>query len=75
MLFIKNLPAGTSEDNLKDLVAQHSGFTGVRMVPDRTDIAFVEFPNEIAAEVVKKALHGLRIAGSSNVLNVDYYSQ
>ena len=75
VLFIKNLPTGTTETNLKDLVAQHSGFTGVRMVPDRSDIAFVEFPNETAAEVVKKAWHGLRIPGQSNVLNVDYYSQ
>jgi len=75
VIFIKNLPAGTTEDNLKDLVAQYSGFKAVKMVADRTDIAFVEFPSEASADVVKKALHGLRIKGCSNVLNVDFYSQ
>lgn len=47
----------------------------MRMIADRTDIAYVEFPSEASAEIVKKGLHGLRIKGSSNVLNVEFFSQ
>ncbi|CAG5089041.1 Similar to Snrpb2: U2 small nuclear ribonucleoprotein B'' (Mus musculus) [Cotesia congregata] len=46
ILFLTNLPDETSEMMLSMLFNQFPGFKEVRLVPNRHDIAFVEFENE-----------------------------
>ena len=40
------------------------GFKEVRLVPGRSDIAFVEFENEVQSGTAKEALQGFRITPS-----------
>merc|ERR1719431_806956 len=49
ILFLTNLPEETNEMMLSMLFNQFPGFKEVRLVPGRSDIAFVEFENEVQA--------------------------
>jgi len=59
-------------NNIK-LLALHRfpGYKEVRLVPGRSDIAFVEFDNEPQAGEAKKNLHGFKIT-PSNAMKVTY---
>ncbi|KAF4528682.1 hypothetical protein B566_EDAN016576 [Ephemera danica] len=61
ILFLTNLPDETSEMMLSMLFNQFPGFKEVRLVPNRHDIAFVEFENEIQSGAAKDALQGFKI--------------
>lgn len=61
ILFLTNLPEETNEMMLSMLFTQFPGFKEVRLVPNRHDIAFVEFENEIQASQAKNALNGFKI--------------
>nr|AGC00413.1 SNF [Antheraea pernyi] len=61
ILFLTNLPDGTSEMMLSMLFNQFPGFKEVRLVPNRHDIAFVEFGNEMQSAAAKEALQGFKI--------------
>lgn len=61
ILFLTNLPDETNEIMLSMLFNQFPGFKEVRLVPNRHDIAFVEFENEHQAAAAKVALQGFRI--------------
>lgn len=61
ILFLSNLPLETTEMMLQMLFNQFPGLKEVRLVPGRSDIAFVEFENEIQAGTAKDALQGFRI--------------
>lgn len=61
ILFLTNLPEETSEMMLSMLFNQFPGFKEVRLVPNRHDIAFVEFENEMQSAAAKLALHGFKI--------------
>ncbi len=45
-------------------VLRFPGFKEVRLVPNRHDIAFVEFENELQAGAAKDALQGFKITPS-----------
>ncbi|XP_077301705.1 U1 small nuclear ribonucleoprotein A snf [Arctopsyche grandis] len=64
ILFLTNLPDETSEMMLSMLFNQFPGFKEVRLVPNRHDIAFVEFANEIQSAAAKDALQGFKITPS-----------
>ncbi|XP_066156761.1 U1 small nuclear ribonucleoprotein A [Euwallacea fornicatus] len=61
ILFLTNLPEETSEMMLSMLFNQFPGFKEVRLVPNRHDIAFVEFENELQSAGAKDALQGFKI--------------
>ncbi|KAJ8683174.1 hypothetical protein QAD02_018966 [Eretmocerus hayati] len=64
ILFLTNLPDETSEMMLSMLFNQFPGFKEVRLVPNRHDIAFVEFENEVQSAAAKDALQGFKITPS-----------
>ena len=47
------------------------GFKEVRLVPGRSDIAFVEFENEVQSGTAKEALQGFRIT-PSRAMKISY---
>lgn len=61
ILFLTNLPDETSEMMLSMLFNQFPGFKEVRLVPNRHDIAFVEFENELQSGAAKDSLQGFKI--------------
>lgn len=61
ILFLTNLPEETSETMLSVLFTQFPGFKEVRLVPNRHDIAFVEFENELQSGSAKDALQGFKL--------------
>ncbi|KAJ8939811.1 hypothetical protein NQ314_010972 [Rhamnusium bicolor] len=61
ILFLANLPDETSDLMLSMLFKQYAGFKEVRMVPNRPDIAFVEYENPLQAGTAKDALQGFKI--------------
>ncbi|XP_065072215.1 U1 small nuclear ribonucleoprotein A-like [Rhopilema esculentum] len=61
ILFLTNLPDETTEMMLSMLFQQFPGFKEVRLVPGRSDIAFVEFDNESVAGQARETLQGFKI--------------
>lgn len=62
ILFVTNLPEETNQEMLTLLFNQFTGFKEVRLVPGRSDIAFVEFDNEYLSGTAKEALNGFRLS-------------
>ncbi|XP_020608892.1 U1 small nuclear ribonucleoprotein A-like [Orbicella faveolata] len=71
ILFLTNLPEETTELMLSMLFNQFPGFKEVRLVPGRSDIAFVEFENEVQSGTAKEALQGFRIT-PSRAMKISY---
>jgi RNA recognition motif-containing protein len=67
ILFVQNLPDGTTHARLSELFGPHPGLHEVRMIPTKKDIAFVEFVDEAASAVAKDALHNFRIDGEHKI--------
>ncbi len=61
ILFLVNLPEDTEQTMLQMLFQPFAGFREVRLVPGRSDIAFVEFENEQLSSMAKDALQGFNI--------------
>jgi len=61
ILFLTNLPGETNEMMLSMLFNQFPGFKEVRLVPGRSDIAFVEFENEMQSAAARDALQGFKV--------------
>ena len=74
ILFAQNLPTDVSENSLKVLFSQCTGFEEVRLVPGNRGMAFIEFEDEIQSTMALKQLHGFQIT-SSHVLQLAYSSQ
>lgn len=62
ILFITNLPEETNDSMLTLLFNQFPGFKEVRLIPGRSDIAFVEFENEYLSGTAKEALNGFSLS-------------
>ena len=71
ILFLTNLPEGTEQSMLQMLFQPFAGFKEVRLVPGRSDIAFVEFENEQLSSLGKDALQGFKI-GPNNPIKITY---
>ncbi|RUS16860.1 RNA-binding domain-containing protein [Endogone sp. FLAS-F59071] len=67
ILFLQNLPDGTTDAMLATLFQQYPGFREVRMVPGKTGIAFVEYDAEPQATVAKDNLNGFQISPTHQV--------
>lgn len=62
ILFLTNLPDETNDAMLTLLFNQFPGFKEVRLIPGRSDIAFVEFENEYLSGTAKEALNGFNLS-------------
>ncbi|CAB3388293.1 Hypothetical predicted protein [Cloeon dipterum] len=71
ILFLKNLPEETTSMMLSMLFNQFPGFKEVRLVPNRHDIAFVEFESEGQSAAALTALQGFKIT-PSNAMEISY---
>lgn len=67
VLFVQNLPEGTTQDDLRDVFEQHAGLLEIRTIPAKRDIAFIEFADEATAMVAKDALHNFKIDGETKM--------
>uniref|UniRef100_A0A9J2P534 RRM domain-containing protein n=2 Tax=Ascaris TaxID=6251 RepID=A0A9J2P534_ASCLU len=71
ILFCTNLPNETTKQMLSILFSPYPGLKDIRRVPDRPDIAFVEFESEGEAIVARTALNDFKIT-PSQAIRVDY---
>lgn len=82
VLFLQNLPEGTTSDDLREVFElcvrflcrsiqadshRHAGLVEIRTIPAKKDIAFVEYSDEAAATVAKEALHNFKIDGETKM--------
>jgi U2 small nuclear ribonucleoprotein B'' len=71
ILFLINLPEETDQGMLQMLFQPFTGFKEVRLVPGRSDFAFVEFENEQQSTLARDALQGFKI-GPNNAMKITY---
>ena len=71
VLFLENLPEGSSEMMLSMLFQQFPGFKEVRLVPALPGIAFVEFENEVQSGVAMNGLQSFKIT-PTNLMKITY---
>lgn len=62
ILFLTNLPPEANDAMLSILFNQFPGFKEVRLIPGRSDIAFVEFDNEHQSKAAKDNLNGFNLS-------------
>lgn len=67
VLFVQNLPEGTTSEDLREVFEQYAGLQEIRTVPAKRDIAFVEFVDEATSAVAKDALHNFKIDGETKM--------
>ncbi|OXG26240.1 RNA binding protein [Cryptococcus neoformans Bt15] len=67
VLFVQNLPDGTTSEDLREVFEVHPGLIEIRTIPAKKDIAFVEFADEGAATIAKDALHNFKIDGETKM--------
>ncbi|ODN74197.1 hypothetical protein, variant 2 [Cryptococcus amylolentus CBS 6039] len=67
VLFVQNLPDGTTADDLREVFELHPGLVEIRTIAAKKDIAFVEFGDEASATVAKDALHNFKIDGETKM--------
>ncbi|KAI9360811.1 U1 small nuclear ribonucleoprotein A [Zopfochytrium polystomum] len=67
ILFVENLPPETTQDILTALFQQFAGFREVRLVPTKTDIAFVEYDTEAQATLAKQQLNLFKIQADREI--------
>ncbi|CAG8567260.1 8535_t:CDS:2 [Acaulospora morrowiae] len=61
ILYIQNLPPDVTDEMLSFLFEQYPGFKEVRLVPGKSDIAFVEYESDNQAAIAKEVLNGFKI--------------
>jgi len=71
ILFVDNLPHDTQESWLQMLFEKFNGFKEVRLVPNRHDIAFVEFMSDQEASDARNNLQNFRIS-PTNFMKVTF---
>lgn len=67
ILFIQQLPPGTTEDSLSRIYIRSPGFVEVRSVPGRPDLAFVEFESEAQAGNARNATDNIEIVPGGHI--------
>ncbi|KII67724.1 U2 small nuclear ribonucleoprotein B'' [Thelohanellus kitauei] len=71
ILFLQNLPEQANLNTLTVLFGQLPGFKEVRMVPNRKEVAFVEYESEAHASSAKESLQGFKIT-ATHPLRIHY---
>lgn len=67
VLFIQQLPPGTTEDALSQVYSRSPGFVEVRSVPGRPDLAFIEFESEAQAAAARNATDNYEIVRGAHI--------
>jgi U2 small nuclear ribonucleoprotein B'' len=67
ILFVQNLAPGTTEQALVQLFSAFPGFKEVRLVPGKSDIAFVEYETDGDSMTAKQSLHGYRMTADNEI--------
>ena len=52
-LFVSNIPLEMTQDAIEKLFHEFAGYRGVRLVPGREGIAFIDFDNEFGASAAR----------------------
>jgi U2 small nuclear ribonucleoprotein B'' len=71
VLFAQALPEEITQELLTNLFRPYAGFMEVRMVPSRKDIAFIDFLDEMSANMALQALNGYKIT-PADALHLTY---
>lgn len=71
ILFIQNIPPSLPPSNLSDLFRRYPGFQDLRSIPNRPDVAFVEYENEAQAGAVRQILDKTEIV-PGNFIRVSF---
>jgi len=74
-IYVGNLPYGTTPDQLRTLFAEYGSVDRVSLITDRATgrprgFAFVEMPDEEAAQAAIQALNGTEMGGRTLTVNV-----
>ncbi|KAJ1965586.1 hypothetical protein IWQ62_002628, partial [Dispira parvispora] len=68
ILFIRDLPAQIGHAQLENLFQQYQGFREVRMVPGKSDMAFIEFDSVDTATTAKQVLNDYEVVPNHPLL-------
>jgi len=68
ILFIQNLSTDGNGGQLNELFRSCAGFTELRAIPGRGDIAFVEFDDEMQAGMAMSMYQGYKLGSSSGMV-------
>lgn len=68
ILFLTQLPSGVSAEMLEALFKQFNGLKDIRMVPGRSDIAFVEYGEVTDAAAARNSLNGFNITPTHQLI-------
>ena len=71
ILFVQNLPPTSSQFKLEQMFGVYQGFKEVRVVPGKSELAFVEFDNEANSTIAKDALNRYRV-DQEHTIRVSY---
>ncbi|PVG04635.1 RNA-binding domain-containing protein [Serendipita vermifera] len=74
ILFVQNLPQDITKEALMLLFSPFENFYEIRMIPQKKDIAFVEYADEGSATVAKDALHNSKL-GEGKIKVCDYHKR
>ena len=74
-IYVGNLPYSITEDDLRDLFAQHGAVDRVALIMDRMTgrsrgFAFVDMADDAAAQAAIDALNGKEVDGRALTVNV-----
>ena len=67
VLFVENLPAGVTVNDLTALFSPHAGYVESRLVPVKEGVAFVEFEDEEKATQVLSVMQGFKVAQGHDI--------
>jgi len=68
ILFIQNLPDEMADGTLNDLFRACQGFVELRAIPGRSDIAFVEFDDEMQGGMAMQMYQGYKLGASTGMV-------
>ena len=72
ILFIQNLPPEAANGSLSDLFKSTQGFVELRAIPGRSDIAFVEFDDELQAGMAMSQYQNYKIGEVATGMTISY---
>lgn len=70
ILFIQNIPQGIGQEQITTAFRQFPQLVEVRMIPNRPDLAFVEYESEQAANTARAALDRYEMLPGSQPIRV-----
>lgn len=58
VLYVQSIPAGITEEDLVGQFRRYPGFVEVRTIPNRPDMAFVEYESDAQGAMARQAMAG-----------------